>query len=338
MIRLRRRSLGLALTAALPLTLVAACGVGVDQDTTLIRVAGTWSADHPMSAAVDDIFVNEVRERSGGSLEVEVYHSGVLGNEADLWDSVRNGTIQMVIVGSTMNQEYPTMLISDWPLLYRDVEHARAVWTGEVAEEMSADFNRAFPTTYVLGWGPNSARTFSSSLPLTSVDDFDGQRFRMPGNPIHLRIAQELGANPQVIPLGDLFTALETGVVNGQDNGMVTITSEGLFEVQDYVYETNHIIATLELVMNAEFLDGLTAEEQQIVREAAQATAEEAWDRYIESIDVDREFLRDQGVVVTEMTDAEREEMAERLAPLTEDLLAENDWAPDLVSRIQDVE
>lgn len=333
-----RRLLAYALSVALPLSLVAGCGVGVDSDTTLIRVADTWSASHPMAAAVDEVFAPRVAELSGGTLAVEVYHGGVLGNEGDLWDSVRNGTIQVVIVGTPMNQEHPTMLISDWPFLYRDIEHAQAVWTGEIADDLSDEFHEVFPTTYVLGWGPNSARTFSSGLPLTSVEDFAGQRFRMPGNPIHIGIAQNLGANPQVIPLGELFTALETGVVNGQDNGMVTIRSEGLFEVQDYVYETNHIIATLELIINADFLDNLTEEEQQAVREAAREATDAAWETYLESVDEDREFLESQGLTVTPLTEADREVMIERLQPLMDTLYRQNPWAEDLVARIEAVQ
>lgn len=290
-----------------------------------------------MAAALDEVFKTQIEEASDGELLVEVFHSGTLGNESDLWDGVRNGTLEAVVVGTPMNEEYPKMLISDWPFLYRDLEHAKTVWTGDIAQDMSDQFNEQFPTTYILGWGPNSARTFSSSKPLESVDDFAGQKFRMPGNPIHLGIVESVGASPQVIPLGELFTALETGVVDGQDNGMVTIISEGFYEVQDYVYETNHIIATLELIVSAPFMDSLSEENQQIVRDAADATVAQAWDNYLASVDADRAFLEENGVTVTPMTDADREKMIDLVTPLTEKLLSENDWAPALTAQIQEI-
>ncbi len=329
------------LTTALMAVGLAACGSDngepSDGGTTTIRVADNWSASHPMAAALDEVFKTQIEEASDGALTVEVHHSGTLGNESDLWDGVRNGTLEAVVVGTPMNEEYPKMLISDWPFLYRDLEHAKNVWTGDIAKDMSEQFNEQFPTTYLLGWGPNSARTFSSSKPLESVDDFAGQKFRMPGNPIHIGIVEAVGANPQVIPLGELFTALETGVVDGQDNGMVTIISEAFYEVQDYVYETNHIIATLELIVSAPFMDSLSEENQKIVRDAADATVAEAWDNYLSSVDTDREFLEENGVTVTPMTDADREKMIDLIAPLTEKLLSENDWAPELTSKIQEV-
>jgi tripartite ATP-independent transporter DctP family solute receptor len=330
------------LTVAVMATSLAACGGGDDGggaggETQTIRVADTWAATHPMAAAIDEVFKKQVEEASNGEITVETFHAGTLGNESDLWDGVRNGTLDVAVVGTPMNEEFPTMLISDWPFLYRDIEHAQSVWTGEIADDLSGQFHEKFPETYILGWGPNSARTFTSSKPLESIDDFAGQKFRMPGNPIHIGIAENLGASAQVIPLGDLFTALETNVVDGQDNGMVTVRSEAFYEVQDYVLETNHIIATLELVMNASLMDGLSEEHQQIVRDAAKATTEQAWETYIASVDEDRKFLEENGVTVTELTDADREEMIERISPLTEKLLDEQDWAEELTTRIQEV-
>lgn len=334
-----KRTIAIPAAAALALTL-AACGTGETGsggETTNLRIGSNWTAAHPMAQVIDEVFKPSVEENSNGSLSVEVFHGGTLGNEADLWDSVRNGTIEMVIVGTPMNQEFSTMLISDWPFLYRDLDHAKAVWTGEIAEEINEQFHEAFPSTYMLAWGPNSARTFTSREPLTSIDDFAGQQFRMPGNPIHIGLAEGLGASAQVIPLGELFTSLETGVVDGQDNGMVTVISERLYEVQDYVYETNHIIATLELIVNASFMDGLTEEEQQIIRDAALEASAEAWDRYIESVDADREYLEEQGLTVTQLTDADREAMIDRLQPLMDRLYSENEWAEALTARIGDV-
>lgn len=330
------------LTAGLMAAGLAACGADAESGessggTTTIRVADNWAASHPMAAAIDEVFKTQIEEASDGELVVEVHHSGTLGNEADLWDGVRNGTLEAVVVGTPMNEEYTKMLISDWPFLYRDLEHAQKVWTGDIAADMSEQFHEEFPTTYILGWGPNSARTFSSSKKLESVDDFAGQKFRMPGNPIHLGIVEGVGANPQVIPLGELFTSLETGVVDGQDNGMVTIISEAFYEVQEYVYETNHIIATLELIVSAPFMDGLSEEHQQIVRDAADATVTEAWDNYLSSVDSDRAFLEENGITVTPMSDDDREKMIDLISPLTEKLLSENDWAADLTAQIQEV-
>ncbi|MDP9806086.1 TRAP-type C4-dicarboxylate transport system substrate-binding protein [Trueperella bonasi] len=323
----------MALVAAVTMALnVAACGSEAEGRT--IRIGSNWAATHPMARAIDEVFIPTIERESGGTLTAETFHAGTLGNEIDLWDGVRLGTIEMVLIGTPMNQEYSQMLISDWPFLYEDIEHAKRVWTGPIAQEQSDAFAKKFPTTEILAWGPNSARTFSSKRPLTTVEDFSGQKFRMPSNPIHIGLAEHLGASAQVIPLGDLFTSLETGVVDGQDNGMVTIISEGFYEVQDYLYETNHIIATLEFIAHAPFMDELTEEEQRIVRDAAHETAVWAWNEYIASVDADRAFLEEHGVTVTQITPEERERLIDMTQPLIDDLHAQYDWSEELTQQI----
>ena len=171
------------------------------------------------------------------------------------------------------------------------------------------------------------------------MDDFAGQKFRMPNNPIHIGIVEDLGASAQVIGLGELFTALETGTVDGQDNGMVTIVDQSFQEVQSYLLETNHIIATLEIIANKTTMDSLTEEQQQIVRDAAKAAAVQAWDDYIASIDEDRATIEEAGVTVTQLTDEEREKMIAAIQPTIDTLLEENaDWAPALIEKINAVQ
>jgi tripartite ATP-independent transporter DctP family solute receptor len=303
-----------------------------------LKVADPWASTHPMAAAVDNVFKTEIEAASNGNINVDVYHDGTLGSEADLWNKVRNGTVEVVVVGTVMNTEYPVMKISDWPFLYRDLNHAKNVWTGQIAEDMNRQFHEKFPETYMLGWGPNSARTFTSNKKLTSVADFVGQKFRMPSNDIHVGIAENLGASAQVIGLNDLFQALSGGIVDGQDNGMVTVRSSSFDKVQKYLYETNHIIATLEFIINAKVLDGMTPEYQTIVKNAAKQASIAAWDNYIASVDNDRQELVNGGMIVTPLSAEDQAVIIEKIKPLTDKLYADNEWALELTDRIKSVQ
>lgn len=314
-----------------------AAGGSSDEKEFSIKVGDNWGVTHPMAAALDNVFKKQVEEKSGGKIKVDVYHDGLLGDEAALWQSVRDGSIDFAVVGTPMNQEFSMMLISDWPFLYRDLEHAKNVWTGEIADEVNAKFHEAFPEVELLGWGPNSARTFTSNKKLTSVEDFAGQKFRMPNNPIHIGIAENLGASATVIPLGELFTALETGTVDGQDNGMVTVVTQNFQEVQKYLYETNHIVATLEIVANSDKLAEMSDNQRQIIADACKATAAQAWDDYIASVDTDRKALEDAGMIVTPCTAEDKAKIIEKIQPTIDKLLAENDWAEDLIAKIEAV-
>lgn len=310
-------------------------GGASEKGNFVIKVGDNWGSTHPMGKAMAEVFKPEVEKMTNGDVRVDIYSDGTLGNEADLWNGVRNGTIEMAVVGTPFNQEWSKAMISDWPFLYSDIEHAKRVWTGEIADKLSDEFHKQFPTAYMLAWGPNSARTFSSNKKLTSVADFRGQKFRMPSNPIHVGIAENLGASAQVIPLNELFSALETGVVDGQDNGMVTILSQSFDQVQKYVYETNHIIATLEIIVSASFYDKLPVEYQTAVRDAAKRTTQVAWENYISSVGKDRETLRSRGVTVTECTAADQDEIIKRIKPLTDSLYSKYDWAKSLTEQIR---
>jgi len=312
-------------------------GGSAAQKVTL-KVGDNWGETHPVAAALDSVFKTEIESKSGGTITVDVYHNGTLGAEAVLWDSVRNGSLEVAIVGTPFNQEWPQALISDWPFLYTGIDQAQRVWNSPIADEMNASFHQKFPETYILAWGPNSARTFTSKKPLQKVDDFKGQKFRMPGNPIHIGIAENLGASAQNIPLTELFSALETGVVDGQDNGMVTVIAQHFEEVQDYLYETNHIIATLEIVINAAVLDGLSADQQKIVKDAATKTMQTAWTNYIASVDTDRKYLQEHGVTVTPCGADDQAKIIQAIKPLTDKLLSDNAaWAPALIEKVKAV-
>jgi tripartite ATP-independent transporter DctP family solute receptor len=308
------------------------------QKKVALKVGAVWSQTHPIMRGIDNVFKPQVESKSNGAISVDVYYSNSLGNEQVLWDSVRNGAVEVVVIGSVMNSEYRPAMISDWPFLYRDIEHAKKVWTGSFVDDFIKDFQAKFPETQLLSVGPNSARTFTSNKPLTSVADFKGQKFRMPANPIHTGIVTDLGASAQVIPLNELFNSLQTGVVDGQDNGMVTVLSEKLNEVQKYLYETNHMVAVMNIVINTQVLNGLTADQQKIVRDAAKESAVWSWDDYIKSLDADRKTLTDSGVTVTACSENDRNLIIQAIQPTLNKLYTENDWAKALTDKARNVQ
>ncbi|MDR2484218.1 MAG: C4-dicarboxylate ABC transporter substrate-binding protein, partial [Treponema sp.] len=110
------KTTGLKIVCAVACAAVfAATGCAKKDGKITIKVGDTWSATHPIAQAVENVFKPYIEQKTNGAVSVEVYHSGTLGNEQTLWDSVRNGSVEVVVVGSVMNSEYKPMLISDWP-------------------------------------------------------------------------------------------------------------------------------------------------------------------------------------------------------------------------------
>ena len=214
--------------------------------------------------------------------------------------------------------------------------HAKAFYQGELGEYIAEDLESTQPLK-LLSWYPNGAREFTSNKKLESLDDFNGQKLRMPNNPIHVKLAESLGANVVIMDMGEVFTALEQGVADGQDNPLATVKTEGWYEVQDYVYDTNHIISSLELFAGEEFWNSLSEEDQKAFEEASQAASDYAWDLYEEQLSDDKQFMKDNGLVVTELSDEDREVMKEKIQPVYDYLNAQYDWVDDVRKMVDDI-
>lgn len=304
---------------------------------TLVKVGTVLPPQHPVNIALREVFEPQVEERTNGKFNIEIYDSNQLGGEKQLYDFTRSGIVEITAIGTSMWSEVPMMATPDFPFIFRDLEHARKVYEGEVGSYIAENLESSQPLQF-LAWFPNGARVFSSTEPLESIEDFKGLKLRMPNNPIHIQVARELGANSVIMDLGEVFTALEQGVVDGQDNPLSTLRQEGWHEVQNYIYETNHMISSIELLMSNEFWDTLTDEEKEIFEEAALEAGSLSWDLYEASIEEDKQFLKENGLTVTTPTEEEREQLRELMEPVYDELFEKYDWAEDMINRIDAVE
>lgn len=303
----------------------------------LVKVGTTLSPTNPVNIALKEVFEPEIERRTNGKFNVEIYDSGQLGGEKQLYDFTRSGIVEATAIGTVMWSEVPMMSVPDFPFVFRDVAHARRVYQGEVGDYIAKNLESQEPIKF-LAWNPNGARVFSSSKPINSLEDIKGQKMRMPNNPIHVKLAESLGANAVIMDLGEVFTALEQGVVDGQDNPLATFRQEGWYEVQDYIFETNHMVSSNQLMMSIEFWDSLTEEEQQIFQEVALETSNRTWDIYEASIEEDKKFLAENGIEVVTPSEEEREKIIEAVQPVYDMLFEKYDWAEEMIEWIRSIE
>lgn len=303
----------------------------------LVKVATVVAPTHPVNIAMREVFLPMIEEETDGRYNVQLYDSGRLGGEKQLYDYTRSGIIEITAVGTVMWSEIDMMATPDFPFIFRDVKHARKVYEGKIGDEIANYLEDREPLKF-MAWAPNGARVFSSSKDLKSIEDFKGQKLRMPNNPIHVKLAESLGANVVIMDMSEVFTSLEQGVIDGQDNPLSTFRQEGWYTVSKDIYETNHMVSSIEMLGNEEFLDSLPKEDRDVFEKAAKKTAQRAWDIYEQSIKDDKEFLREEGIEITEPTQEEREKMREMAQPVYDYLYEKYDWAEDLIKRIQEVQ
>lgn len=329
-------------------SILAGCGVsdetstdnGGNTDTgeaveaTTIKVANYFAEDHPQNVALREKFKPMVEENSNGTLKVEIYPNSQLGAEQEFYDSVRNGTIEMGIPGMIMQSTVEKLAVPEWPFLFEDYEHVKKVFNGPIGEELTADLE-SIHGVKALAWSANGFRMFSSNKTLGTIDDFSGLRLRMPNIPNYIDLGQRLGANVTPLAISEVFTGLEQKVIDGQDNPIATLRASGWYEVQTDVLESNHMFSPNLYIINSNFWNGLTPEQQQVIQEAATASAAHEFALMEDSYATDKEFLEEHGITFTTPNEEYRQAMIEAMESMYTEFYNQYDWAEDLVERIR---
>lgn len=221
-------------------------------------------------------FKEEVEEKTGGAVTVELYPSGQLGGDADLINSIAldSGTVDIIITDASNFATYePKMGISALPFLFSDFEDAWAFMDSEVeaeAEELLIAQNMRVLAHYCNGF-----RCVTNSIgPVESPADMAGMLIRTPENPVIMATMTALGANPQPLGFSELYQALQQKTYDAQENPIPVIYTNNLYEVQEYLSVTNHIYSGMCFTIAETSWNKLTAEQQEIVQAAALSSAE----------------------------------------------------------------
>ncbi|MBB4267750.1 DctP family TRAP transporter solute-binding subunit [Roseospira visakhapatnamensis] len=267
------------LTAASLLAAVAAVGPAWAADVT-IRLAHLNPADpfESHSGAMAATFKSLVETASGGEIAVEVYPNGQLGKDNEVIQQVRDGIVQATISSAGgVAQHYPLVGVFDIPFAFPNIAVSNRVMdlSSEFGQTFAADLEEATGTKVLglLDSGGFFAFT-NSKRPIETVADMDGLRIRTMTLPTHQAMVDSLGAQPTPLPWAEVYTALQTGVADGQMNPIPVIAFANFDEVQQYLSITNHVITPYLWLMNGAFYADLSERHQDIVDWAAEVSVE----------------------------------------------------------------
>jgi len=298
------------------LALAGALALSVPAMAQTARLGYVPTEDHPVGKAAV-FFADKVKEKTGGRITVETFGNGVLGSEPQLQSSIQGGFLD-VMFGPTSNLvgSVPGYLIFDLPFFYKDFAAVDAVMDGEVGKEL---FSRLDTEMGIVGlaYMDNGFRHITNAVrPVNTVEDIKGLKIRVIPNPVFLATFEALGANPVPLPYPELFNALETGAVEAQETPVGLIYASRFYEVQDHLALTGHVYTPFVLLAGKKWFDGLSAEDQGLVREAAQETA--VYQRDLSRNDADRltGLLEQEGMQVTRPSEEAMAELRARVAPV----------------------
>jgi tripartite ATP-independent transporter DctP family solute receptor len=273
----------------------------------VLKLAHADSADMTISrkAVMADVFAKEVKAKSNGRIDVQVFGAGALGSERDFVEGVKNGFIQAGFASGVMANFYPNSMVTDIPYLFASETIADRVMDGPYGQKLSADF-QASTGMHNLCFGEVGFRDFTSGkVAIHAPKDLVGMKIRVQETPLYITEMKALGAQPTPIAFPETYTALQTGVVDGQENPIPTIIFAKLYEVQKNVTLDGHNYGVDWFVMSDKFFKGLPPDLQKVVQDAAKlaCTEERRINRVFASDGI--KTLKDKGVTVYTPTAAE---------------------------------
>ncbi|MDD2598272.1 MAG: TRAP transporter substrate-binding protein [Kiritimatiellae bacterium] len=220
------------------------CGCGpTEVKPKILRVAyvpGPSELLHQASVR----FAEQVKTESNGKMAVRLYPSGQLGNERELIEGLKLGSVDMIVTGLAIIGWYaPQYGAFEAPFLWRDYAHVEHVWNGAIGEEVRRVMQKKSGARLMQPWFRGPRYLTTTSRKVLTLDDLKGLKLRVPELEIYMKSWQAFGANVTPIPFTDIFMALKLGVVEGQENPLATIYANHLQEVQKYIMETRHLIS-----------------------------------------------------------------------------------------------
>lgn len=250
-------------------------------------------------------FAKQVKSRTNGAIEVQVYGSSTLGNDNTAIASVRGGTIDLTTSGTPYyTGMVGRMNVLDLPYMFASTEQAYKVLDGPIGRGL-LDELEAHGMKGLAYWEVGFRSLTNSKHPVRTPDDVKGLKIRTTPNPAHIKAFQLLGASPTPMPLAEVFGALESKAVDGQENPVNIVRNNKFYEVQKYMSLTRHAYTAMPVVMNKKKFDTLKPEQQKALIDAALAAGTYQRDLIKKSEASDIAYLRSQGMQVEENVNPE---------------------------------
>jgi tripartite ATP-independent transporter DctP family solute receptor len=313
-------------------TLALLAGTAQAQEMVL-RSADIHPDGYPTVEAVK--YMGELLEqKTDGRIKVEVFHSRQLGEEKDTIEQTRFGVIDMNRVNlAPFNNLVPETVVPALPFIFRSTEHMHEVMDGEIGDEIRAAFE---PHDLVaLAYYDSGARSFYTvGKPIRGIEDMQGQKIRVQQSDMWLSMMQALNANPTPMSFGEVYSALQTGVIDGAENNWPSLESSKHYEVAKFYTLTEHSMSPEVLVMAKATWDKLSPEDQQAVQEAAQESVGKMRELWTEREKASEAIVREAGVEVIEV---DKQPFIDAMGPVYDEF-ANTPELKDLVKRIQAVE
>jgi tripartite ATP-independent transporter DctP family solute receptor len=283
---------------------------------------GTAGADGHPSVPGMKRFAEEVAQRSGGKLKVQLFLNSTLGTDQAIISSMQGGTVEMAVMNTGILASVAKELaIFDFPFLFASEKESDAIVDGRIGQAL----HKKLEEKGLVGlsyWELGYRHITNSRRPLNKVEDIEGLKLRVIPNPINVAWVKALGANPTPMPFAEVYAGLEQKAIDGQENPVAVIASNKFWEVQKHMALTNHQYNPQSVVISKRFWDSLSPAERKIIDEAADNATKAQREAARAAVAANLELLKKNGMQVTSFPPAEVAKLREKMKPVIQQFTA----------------
>ena len=290
-------------------------GPAAAQYKATMKLASTQSMDHPYMVGAQK-FADLMKERTNGRIQTKLYPSNQLGKgEREMTEGIQQGAIDLLVTSTgPLGGFSPSINILDFPFLFRDFKHVDLVMDGAIGQKLLGDFGKA--NIKALAFWENGFRHLTNAKgPVKKAEDAKGLKIRTMENKVHLAAWKAAGLNPTPMAWGEVFTALQQRVIDGQENPIAVFSSNKLWDAgQKFFSVTGHVYSPSPLLMSPKAFNALPKADQEIVVKTALEVA-----KFQRKINRDGEEAKLQDMAkkgVTVTRDVDKESFKKAMAPV----------------------
>lgn len=301
------------LIAALPL---AFCFSNAAWADVKIKFAEVHPKGYPPVVAEENMG-KKLEEQSKGEISFKMFAGGVLGSEKEVVEQVQSGAVQMTRVSlGIVGPVVPDVNVFNLPFIFRDHAHMRKIIDGEIGQEILDKISNSNFNMVALAWMDGGTRNLYTKKPVRQISDLKGMKIRVQGNPLFIDTINAMGGNGIAMATGEIFSALQTGVIDGAENNPPTLLEHNHYQNAKFYTLTEHLILPEPVVMAKTTWEKLSPEQQALVKKlAVEAQAEERvlWDK--KSADSETK-LKASGVEFIPLTAEQKKAFYDATAPV----------------------
>ncbi|OGA60964.1 MAG: C4-dicarboxylate ABC transporter [Burkholderiales bacterium RIFCSPHIGHO2_01_FULL_64_960] len=279
-----RRSLLTACATAV--AAMAFLPVAAQAQSMVLKAADVHPAGYPNVVAVENMG-KKLDAATNGRLKIQTFPGGVLGGEKEMIEQTQFGAINILRTSlGPVGTVVPEVNVFNMPFVFRSQDHMRAVIDGAIGDELLAKISASPAKLVAIGWMDGGSRSLYTKKPVRSPSDLKGQKVRMMGNPLFVDTMNAMGGNGISMGYGEVFTALQTGVVDGAENNAPSFFTSNHYSTGAKFYtQTNHLIIPELLVVSKVTWDKLSKDDQALLKKVgreAQLEQRALWDKSVE--------------------------------------------------------